>query len=66
MWNRIRQWWDAEGALVGLQGQSDRMLADMGLKRDSLRARVAGEAPDWPAEAAPSCACLPADRHAQA
>lgn len=52
MWNRIRQWWDAEGALVGLQGQSDRMLADMGLRRDSLRARVVGDGPAAPASSA--------------
>lgn len=40
MWKRIREWWAAEGALVGLQGLSDRMLADMGLERQTLRERV--------------------------
>lgn len=44
MWNHIRKWWAAEGALVGLQGVSDRMLADMGLERDGLRQRVMGAA----------------------
>jgi uncharacterized protein YjiS (DUF1127 family) len=42
MWNRIKHWWAAEGALVGLQGVSDRMLADMGLEREGLRDRVLG------------------------
>jgi phosphoketolase len=44
MLNRIKQWWRAEGALVGLQGMSDRMLADMGLDREDLRQRVLGQA----------------------
>jgi uncharacterized protein YjiS (DUF1127 family) len=42
MWNRIKNWWQAEGDLVGLQGVSDRMLADMGLEREGLRDRVLG------------------------
>lgn len=46
MWNRIKQWWKAEGALVGLQGASDRMLADMGLERGELRERVMGQVSD--------------------
>ena len=56
MWNRIKHWWRAEGAMVQLQGVSDRMLADMGLERDGLRERVVGEtsAPSAP------CACAPA------
>lgn len=57
MWKLIKRWWEAEGALVGLQGVSDRMLQDMGLEREDLRARVLGEAPDRPAETTPSCAC---------
>jgi hypothetical protein len=40
MWNRIKHWWRAEGALVHLQGISDRQLADMGLEREGLRQRV--------------------------
>ncbi len=64
MWNRIKEWWAAEGALVGLQGASDRMLADMGLEREDLRDRVMGvptapmptHATDTPAEAIP-CRC---------
>lgn len=43
MWKRIKQRWAAEGALVGLQSMSDRMLADMGLDREDLRARVLGQ-----------------------
>lgn len=46
MWNRIKRWWQAEGALVGLQGISDRMLDDMGLERETLRARVLASKPD--------------------
>lgn len=45
MWNRIKRWWEAEGALAGLQGISDRMLADMGLEREGLRDRVLGIEP---------------------
>lgn len=56
MWNRIKQWWNAEGALVGLQGLSDRMLEDMGLDRDDLRARVMAVETGTPE----TCACLPA------
>lgn len=44
MWNRIKRWWAAEGALVSLQGVSDRTLADMGLDREGLRERVMGQA----------------------
>lgn len=63
MWNRIKRWWDAEGAMVGLQGMSDRMLADMGLEREGLRARVIGDgdADPWPE----SCLC-PSPAHGQA
>lgn len=57
MWNRIKGWWAAEGALVGLQGLSDRMLADMGLERDALRDRVLARTPS-PVPLA-SCACHP-------
>lgn len=46
MWKRIKDWWAAEGAMVGLQGMSDRMLADMGLERADLRDRVMGAARD--------------------
>ncbi|MFM7446439.1 MAG: DUF1127 domain-containing protein [Tabrizicola sp.] len=42
MWKRIKRWWDAEGAMMELQGVSDRMLADMGLDRETLRAQVQG------------------------
>lgn len=58
MWNRIKDWWHAEGALVGLQGVSDRMLADMGLERETLRERVLGHVTE-PAASVP-CACVPA------
>ena len=72
MWNRIRKWWQAEGALAGLQGVSDRMLADMGLERETLAAQIRGHAPldaaptplrpmGWPGrcQAASGQACLP-------
>ncbi len=42
MWTRLRNWWRAEGDLVGLQGMSQRMLDDMGLEREGLRDRVLG------------------------
>lgn len=67
MWNRIKRWWDAEGAMVGLQGMSDRMLADMGLEREGLRekvmgridqeATVSGAAPVTPAALSAPCRC---------
>ena len=44
MWNRIKQWWKAEGDWAQLRGLDDLLLADMGLDRDGLRARVMGEA----------------------
>ena len=57
MWDRIKQWWAAEGALVGLQGVSDRMLADMGLQREDLRERVLAPGPkDRQTVAAPGSA----------
>ena len=49
MWNRIKNWWQAEGALVGLQGVSDRMLDDLGLEREGLRERVLGHQTEAPA-----------------
>ena len=55
MWNRIRQWWKAEGDWAQLQGNSDRMLADMGLEREGLRERVMGH----DVETSVPCACLP-------
>ena len=55
MFKRIKAWWAAEGAMVQLQGVSDRMLADMGLGREDLRARVMGESHEAPE----TCACLP-------
>lgn len=48
MWKRIKHWWQAEGALVGLQGVSDRMLDDMGLTRETMRARVLAQQADRP------------------
>lgn len=60
MWTRIKHWWQAEGDLAQLQGVSDRLLADMGLERDGLRARVLGAAPV--SETAAPCACLPTGR----
>lgn len=57
MWNRIKDWWKAEGAMVQLQGVSDRMLADMGLKREGLRDRVLGQTAD-PSPAS-NCAQVP-------
>lgn len=56
MWNRIKHWWQAEGALVDLQGVSDRMLADMGLEREGLRERVLASGSTPPTRSP----CLPA------
>ncbi|MFN4204155.1 MAG: hypothetical protein ACK4GM_13975 [Tabrizicola sp.] len=55
MFNRIKAWWAAEGAMVQLQGVSDRMLADMGLEREGLRERVAGKLD--PGQPQPDCRC---------
>lgn len=63
MFKRIKAWWAAEGALMQLQGVSDRMLADMGLKREDLRARVLGETAQVTAPER-SCCGLPAQRRA--
>lgn len=41
----ILSWWSNEGALTTLRSLDDRMLADMGLTRVDLKARVAGEKP---------------------
>ena len=60
MWNRIKHWWKAEGDWAQLQGVSDRMLADMGLKREGLHDQVLGRegTPETVAQA--PCVCLPA------
>jgi uncharacterized protein YjiS (DUF1127 family) len=57
MWTRITQWWKAQGELAKLQGVSDRILADMGLKREDLRDRVLARTTN--PETQSSCACLP-------
>lgn len=61
MWNRIKHWWAAEGELAKLQVVSDRMLLDMGLDRETLRARVMADGDVTP----PTCGCLPAGRLAR-
>lgn len=38
----LKSWWEMESTLTGLQRLDDRLLADMGLERGSLRARVQG------------------------
>jgi uncharacterized protein YjiS (DUF1127 family) len=63
MWNRITRWWTAQGDLAKLQGVSDRMLEDMGLKREGLRDRVLARTTD--ARAQSSCACRPTTAMAQ-
>jgi hypothetical protein len=62
MWNRIRKWWKAEGDWAQLQGASDRMLDDMGLKPEGLRDRVLGREGNPVTETRSPCACLPAAR----
>jgi hypothetical protein len=42
MWKQIRNWWRAWGDLVRVRGFDDRLLADMGLDRETLRDRVMG------------------------
>lgn len=49
MWNRLKNWWDAQGDLAKLQGVSNRMLSDMGLQREGLRAQVLGQDRETPA-----------------
>lgn len=56
MWKRIKRWWEAEGAMVALQGVSDRLLEDMGLDRESLRYQVTGQGVQTPS----TCTRLPA------
>jgi uncharacterized protein YjiS (DUF1127 family) len=60
MWTRIKRWWAVEGAMVSLQGMSDRQLADMGLQREGLRDRVVGMQPDRKSETPAPGACRPA------
>jgi hypothetical protein len=43
MWKRVKTWWEAWGAMVQLQGLDKRLMADMGLEREGLRARVMGK-----------------------
>jgi uncharacterized protein YjiS (DUF1127 family) len=45
MWKRVKNWWVTWGAMVQLQGLDQRLMADMGLQREGLRARVAGRTP---------------------
>ena len=40
MWKQLKSWWATEGAIVQLQGQSNRLLADIGIDRETLRARL--------------------------
>jgi Domain of unknown function (DUF1127) len=63
MWTRITHWWKAQGELAKLQGVSDRMLADMGLEREDLRARVLARTTD--AGPQTSCTCRPTPALAQ-
>ena len=44
MWKHLKKWWANEGAMVALRGLDDRLLADIGLERETLRARAGGEA----------------------
>jgi hypothetical protein len=42
MWKRTGKWWQAWGDLVRVRGLDDRLLADMGLDRETLCDRVMG------------------------
>ncbi len=42
MCKRIKEWWARWGTIVQLQGLDDRLLADIGLPREGLRARLTG------------------------
>ncbi len=52
MWNRIGNWWARWDALARLRHLDDRLLADIGLQRESLHAQlmqnsvVKGQVPD--------------------
>lgn len=48
MWTRLKSWWRAEGDLVRLRGMGDRLLADMGLERESLDDLVHGRVQPTP------------------
>lgn len=59
MWKRLQAWWRAEGDLAQLQGLGDRLLTDMGLDRDDLRARVHGRTDPAPAPRPERHGCRP-------
>jgi Domain of unknown function (DUF1127) len=60
MWKRLQTWWKATGDLVQLRGLDDRLLADMGLAREDLAARVLAQDEQGSARIVMSCACRPA------
>ena len=52
MWTTLKSWWALEREIARLRALDDRLLADMGLTRETLRARLHGETPQtkdgWP------------------
>ncbi len=60
MWKRFKIWWDIWGETVRLQGLDDRLLADIGVERTDIRARVAGRggATDTPDNGEAGRTCL--------
>jgi uncharacterized protein YjiS (DUF1127 family) len=46
MWKRLIAWLDRNVAVQHLASLDDRMLADIGVERDGLRARVMGRGMD--------------------
>lgn len=48
MWTQLKSWWRAEGDLAQLRGVGDRLLADMGLERESLGDLVHGRVQPTP------------------
>jgi uncharacterized protein YjiS (DUF1127 family) len=65
MWKHLRDWWRAWGDLIHLERLDDRLLADMGVEREALQARVIGREPPLAANAIAPCACRPASAPVQ-
>ena len=63
MWTTLKSWWALEREIARLRALDDRLLADMGLTRETLRARLHG-APQQTKDGRPDCPPLTARRTA--